>query len=66
MLFLVPFLHLIVSLCTSLEQQAVCSGNVKEKLVAMLGMVIGVTVFGYFMGSMGSMLMKTNYTEVCP
>ena len=31
----------------------------------MCGMVIGVTVFGYFMGAMGSMLSKMGTSQVC-
>ena len=40
------------------------AGNAKEKIVAMVGMVVGVTVFGYFMGAMGSMLSKMNTADV--
>jgi hypothetical protein len=40
------------------------AGNAKEKVVAMAGMVVGVTVFGYFMGAMGSMLSKMSTTDV--
>jgi hypothetical protein len=41
----------------------VIPGNSAEKLLAMLGMVLGVTVFAYFMGAMGNMLDTLNASE---
>ena len=42
----------------------VTPGNASEKVVAMVGMVVGVTIFGYVMGAMGSMLSKMNSSDV--
>ena len=41
----------------------VIPGNSPEKLLAMLGMALGVTVFAYFMGAMGSMLETLNTSD---
>lgn len=38
-------------------------GSVDEKIYAILGMVIGVTIFDYFMGTMVSTLANLNLSE---
>ncbi len=41
----------------------VIPGNSAEKLLAMLGMALGVTVFTYFMDAMGRMLETSSTSE---
>ena len=40
--------------------------SVDEKIYAMLGMVLGVTIFAYFMGSMANLLANLNSGERVP
>ncbi|GMH39840.1 LOW QUALITY PROTEIN: hypothetical protein BSKO_07744 [Bryopsis sp. KO-2023] len=52
----VTALYWSMSTMTTVGYGDVIPGNVREKLASMIGMMVGITAFGYFMGSMSAML----------
>eukprot|EP00210_Caulerpa_lentillifera_P001188 g1144.t1 len=59
----VTALYWSMSTLTTVGYGDVIPGNSTEKIMSMIGMVIGVTVFAYFMGSMSSMMSSLNNTN---
>lgn len=56
----VTALYWSMSTLTTVGYGDVTPGSAKEKLYAMFGMLIGVTVFAYFMGCMSEMMSLVN------
>ena len=52
-----------LSTMTTVGYGDVIPGSAKEKLVAMGCMVVGITVFAYFMGAMANLLAALNTVE---
>lgn len=56
----VTALYWSMSTLTTVGYGDVTPGNANEKIMSMVGMVVGVTVFAYFMGSMSAMMSSIN------